>query len=63
LHLNDRDADGRMLPVGSGDVDWAALISQRLVAGVRHLFVDHELADDPWAASQASFNYLNSLAV
>lgn len=63
LHMTDRDADGRMLPVGYGEVDWAALFSQRLVAGVRHLFVDHEIAEDPWAASQESFNYLNSLAI
>jgi sugar phosphate isomerase/epimerase len=63
LHLSDRDADGRMLPVGSGDVDWPTLFSQRLASGVRHLFVDLELAEDPWAASQESFAYLNALAI
>jgi sugar phosphate isomerase/epimerase len=63
LHVNDRDADGRMLPVGSGLVDWRALLAERFASGIQHVFVDHELSDDPWAAAQESFGFLNSLDV
>jgi sugar phosphate isomerase/epimerase len=63
LHVNDRDQDGRMLPVGSGQIDWRALLSRRLAAGIGHVFVDHEEAADPWWAAQESFSFLNALAV
>jgi sugar phosphate isomerase/epimerase len=63
IHVNDRDADGRMLPVGAGLVDWPTLFAQRFASGLRHVFVDHEEADDPWLAAQESFSYLNALAV
>jgi sugar phosphate isomerase/epimerase len=63
IHVNDRDADGRMLPVGTGLVDWPALFAQRFASGLRHVFVDHEEADDPWLAAQESFSYLNALDV
>jgi sugar phosphate isomerase/epimerase len=61
LNLKGRAADGRMVDVGAGAVDWAALFSERKQAGVQHLFVEHDEPADAFASVTASYEYLRAL--
>jgi sugar phosphate isomerase/epimerase len=63
VHASDRDPDGRMVPVGAGDVDWTALFAQRFASGIQHVYVEQEESEDPWTSVQDGFTYLNSLQV
>ena len=61
LHVKGRAADGRMVDVGAGAVDWPAIFSERKEAGVRHLFVEHDEPADAFASVTASYEYLRAL--
>jgi sugar phosphate isomerase/epimerase len=61
LHLNDMRADGTMADVGAGVVAWPALLRERARAGVRHAYVEHDDAADPFASARASYAYLTRL--
>jgi sugar phosphate isomerase/epimerase len=63
LHLKDMDgtAERRMVDVGRGVIPWAAVLHQRRLAGVRHVFVEHDEAADPLASARASYAYLRRL--
>lgn len=47
--------------VGRGTIDFAALLGRRKVAGVSHLFVEHDDARSPLASARASYRYLTGL--
>ncbi|MEZ4413254.1 MAG: sugar phosphate isomerase/epimerase [Gemmatimonadales bacterium] len=61
LHIKGRTADGTMVDVGAGSVDWAAIFGHAKQAGVRHSFVEHDDATDPLASAAASYAYLRQL--
>lgn len=61
LHVKGRAADGAMVDVGAGSVDWAAIFARRAEAGVKHLFVEHDEPADPLASAAASYRYLRHL--
>jgi sugar phosphate isomerase/epimerase len=61
LHLKGRAADGRMVDVGAGAVDWEAIFSERKLAGVRHYFVEHDEPADAFASVTTSYQYLRAL--
>ena len=61
LHIKGRTADGAMVDVGAGSVDWAAIFAHAKPAGVRHSFVEHDDATDPLASAAASYAYLRRL--
>lgn len=63
VHLKDMDgsAERRMVDVGRGVIPWAALLHQRRLAGIRHVFVEHDAAADPFASARASYAYLRTL--
>jgi len=61
LHVKGRAADGRMVDVGAGAVDWAGIFAARKEAGVRHLFVEHDDAPKPFQSAAASYRYLRAL--
>ena len=63
VHVKDRTADGRMVDVGAGAIDWRRIFAQRRQAGIRHYFVEHDEPPDPWASIQASYTYLSRLSV
>lgn len=63
VHVKDRTADGRMVDVGAGVIDWAAIVARREQAGIRHWFVEHDRPDDPFASVEASFRWLSALEV
>jgi len=62
VHVKDRTADGRMVDVGAGAIDWRNLLGEAQRAGVRHFFVEHDdPAPDGLASARASFAYLAAL--
>jgi sugar phosphate isomerase/epimerase len=61
LHIKGRTASGDMVDVGAGSVDWATIFGRARQAGVRHSFVEHDDAPDPFASAAASYSYLRQL--
>mgnify|MGYP006273949065 CR=1 FL=1 len=62
-HVKDLGADGTIVPVGNGQIDFAALFARAEQAGLRHAFVEHDTPDDPLASIRQSIGYLNGLDV
>jgi sugar phosphate isomerase/epimerase len=61
VHVKDMTADGRMVDVGAGAVDWRAIFAHRRQAGIEHYFVEHDEPADPMASIAASYRYLDGL--
>jgi sugar phosphate isomerase/epimerase len=61
VHVKDMDATGRMVDVGAGRIDFAAIFARSGEAGIRHYFVEHDEPGDPFASVQASYEYLRQL--
>lgn len=63
LHLKDMAEDGNMTDVGSGTLDFPALIAAGRTAGVEHVFVEHDFPPKPyWPSVETSVRYLEALA-
>lgn len=58
VHAKDMAADGAMVDVGAGVIDWHAIYAARNLAGLRHWFVEHDNPADPVASIRASRQYL-----
>jgi len=63
VHVKDMAADGAMVDVGRGAMDWPTLLQAAKRAGVEHRFVEHDEAKDPLAFARASFEFLERLRV
>lgn len=50
-HVKDRTADGRMVDVGMGVIDFAAIFALNALAGVQYFFVEHDEAPPPFLPS------------
>ena len=61
VHVKDMTADGRMVDVGAGAIDWRAIFAHRRLAGTEHYFVEHDEPADAMASIAASYRYLNAL--
>lgn len=63
VHAKDMDgsAEHRMVDVGSGTIDFAAIFAQREQAGLQHVFVEHDEPADPWASVRASYAALRAI--
>lgn len=64
MHAKDASGppDQKMRDVGSGVIDWKKIFAARKQAGVRHVFVERDDAEDPVASITASYNYLHHLS-
>lgn len=63
LHLKDAAPDGNMTDVGSGVLDFPAMIAAGRAAGVEHFFVEHDFPPRPyWPSVETSVGYLKTLA-
>lgn len=62
-HVKDMDGtrEHGMADVGAGVMDWRRIFARRAQAGVRHWFVEHDAAPDPFATLAASYAYLRAL--
>ncbi|MDX1482716.1 MAG: sugar phosphate isomerase/epimerase [Woeseiaceae bacterium] len=47
-HIKDIDDAGNITDVGAGDIDFAGLLADPLAASIRHPFVEHDNAPDPF---------------
>lgn len=62
LHLKDMAPDGNMTDVGSGTLDFPAMIAAARAVGVEHFFVEHDVPPKPyWPSVEASARYLGAL--
>lgn len=61
VHVKDMAADGSMVDVGTGTIDFATLFALSDQAGIRHYFVEHDNPEDPFASIAASYRYLHAL--
>lgn len=59
-HVKGLSADGEMVDVGAGVIDWAGIFAHSDHAGLRHYFVEHDQPGDPLASIQASYRYLSA---
>jgi sugar phosphate isomerase/epimerase len=63
LHIKDMDARGGMADVGKGVIPWRDILRMRSLAGVKHIFVEHDEPADPFRSITDSFRYLRALDV
>ena len=64
VHVKDSAGppDHRMVDVGAGVIDFAAIFARSERAGIRHYFVEHDNPPDPFASIAASYDYLSNLS-
>jgi sugar phosphate isomerase/epimerase len=64
LHAKDASAppESAMRDVGAGVIDWKKIFSERKKAGIEHVFVERDDAQDPVASITASYNFLHNLS-
>lgn len=61
-HVKDRAADGKMVSVGAGVVDFADIFTLNKQAGVKHLYVENDQAPAPYLPDiKASFDHLRRI--
>jgi sugar phosphate isomerase/epimerase len=61
-HVKDMRADGSMVAVGDGTIDFAALFKRKGSAGVRHFYVENDQAPAPYLPDvTTSFQTLRAL--
>lgn len=60
-HLKDMGLLGGITEVGSGRLDFGAVLAAREVAGLKHCYVEHDYPRDPLASAEASYRYLRDL--
>lgn len=60
-HVKDMAADGSMVDVGAGQIDFAGIFAHAKIAGLKHFYVEHDDPDDGFASIEASLPVLRSL--
>ncbi len=63
VHVKDRTAEGDMVDVGAGVIDWAGLFQHIDHAGMKHFIVEHDRPDGAFRSIEASYRYLSALEV
>jgi sugar phosphate isomerase/epimerase len=61
VHVKDFDANGNMVDVGKGVIDWKAIFAKADLGGIKHYFVEFDDPKDPFASIQDSYEYLEKL--
>ncbi len=59
-HVKDADQDLEQTTVGTGTIDFEALLKARKTAGLKYYFVEDERTDDPFGNLQKALQYLNA---
>ncbi len=61
FHVKDRTADGKMVDVGAGAIDFARIFDHADQAGLRYAIVEHDEPGDALQSLQHSYSYLKGL--
>ncbi len=61
VHVKDMDAHGRMVEVGSGEINFAEIFSHAESAGIKHFFVEHDRPGNGLASVAVSLYTLRNL--
>jgi sugar phosphate isomerase/epimerase len=61
VHVKDMSADGAMVDVGQGEIDFARIFARAAQAGIRHYFVEHDNPADPLESARRSHAHLRDL--
>ncbi len=61
-HVKDRAADGAMVDVGAGEIDFPGIFARSEQAGLAHYFVEHDQPGGPQASIRASYLHLSGLS-
>ena len=61
VHVKDRTADGTMVNVGAGAIDFRRIFAASERAGLRHAVIEHDTPPDPLAFARASIAHLRTL--
>lgn len=62
-HVKDANQDLEQTTLGTGIVDFKALLGAKEKAGLEYYFVEDERTDDPFANLQADYDYISNLEV
>ncbi len=61
-HIKDRTADGKMVNVGEGVIEWKTMIAKAKDVGIEYYFVEHDEPAEPVAQAAAiSYTYMRDL--
>jgi sugar phosphate isomerase/epimerase len=63
VHVKDMAANGAMVDVGAGRIDFPRVFAQAGRAGIRHYFVEHDEPASPLDSARASFAYLERMSL
>ena len=63
LHVKDRTADGKMVDVGKGVIDFPNIFANAGRAGVQHYFVENDEPTDPLESARVSFQYMDHVKI
>jgi sugar phosphate isomerase/epimerase len=61
LHVKDLSADGKMVAVGEGAIDFASIFARAKAGGFTHYFVEHDNPVDAFESVTTSIAAVNSL--
>lgn len=61
VHVKDYGANGKMVDVGDGIIDFGVIYAARKKAGIQHFFVEHDSAEDPVRTITRSFAALSDI--
>jgi sugar phosphate isomerase/epimerase len=61
LHVKDRAADGKMVDVGRGTIDFAEIFALAPVAGFENYFIEHDNPSDGINSITYSYNTVNKI--
>ena len=61
VHVKDRNAQGQMVDVGRGIINFSEIFSHSDTAGIKHYFVEHDYPDDGINSIAYSFNALSNI--
>ncbi len=61
VHIKDMAADGAMVGVGQGVMDWAKLLKASRKAGVTEFFVEHDEVKDGLGFAKSAFEVISRL--
>lgn len=62
VHVKDMGKTGTaMVDVGDGRIDFAKIFGTAKTSGLKHYFVEHDTAEDPFGSLERSIKYLRSL--